>query len=38
MTTFTERLDAATDTHDPVEYISRVKAVVRDEIQAADPS
>lgn len=38
MTTFTERLEAATDTHDPVEYVSRVKAVVREEIQAADPS
>lgn len=38
MTTFTERLDAATDTRDPKEYVSRVKAVVRAEIESADRS
>lgn len=38
MNKFTERLSAATDTHNPVEYVARVKAVVSAEIQAADPS
>lgn len=38
MIKFTERLDAATDTHDPVAYVARVKAVVSAAIQTADPS
>lgn len=38
MNKFTERLSAATDTHNPVEYVARVKAVVSAEIQATDPS
>ncbi|PRB66808.1 hypothetical protein [Arthrobacter sp. MYb213] len=38
MSKFTERLNAATDTHDPKAYVARVKAVVSAEIQAADPS
>jgi hypothetical protein len=38
MTTFTERLEAATDTRDPKDYVRRVKTVVADELRSADPS
>ncbi|MGO4189282.1 hypothetical protein [Pseudarthrobacter sp. TAF60_1] len=38
MTTFTERLEAATDTRDPRDYVRRVKTVVADELRSADPS
>lgn len=38
MRNFTERIDAATDTNDPNEYIARVKAIVAEEIRKSDPS
>lgn len=36
--TFLESLSAARDTHDPAEYVRRVKNVVRDELVLLDPT